>query len=286
MRILLTGAGGFVGRRLVPMLLAQGHRPHCVLRQATAMPDGATPVVANLAASGLATFDAPVDAVIHLAQSSRYRDFPGAVDDIFAVNVGSTARLLDLARRLGAKSFVLASTGSVYAGTDGPCREDAALHPGDFYAASKLAAELLLKPYHAHFPACALRLFTPYGPNQQNRLVPTLIDRVRRKAPVSLDGEADGLRLAAAYVDDVADTIIAAAEGGWDGVYNVAAPQPVSIGEIARTIGDVLGITPVFERTGRPEPAPLIPDLTRLAGKRSLQTFRGLESGLRSTIGG
>ena len=82
------------------------------------------------------------------------------------------------------------------------------------------------------------------------------------------------------YVDDVAATFQGAAEEGWPGTYNVAAPEPTCVRDIATTIGRLLGVAPIFERTGRPEPSPLIADLNRLATVRDPNKFRALDQGI------
>ena len=285
MRILLTGATGFVGGRLTSLLCDRGHELICLQRPGSSAPAGVTPLFGNLAHSEAIEALPPVDTVIHLAQSHQYRNFPVAAADILAVNTTSTAHLLDLARRAGVQQFILASTASVYSAGNGPCQEEARLQPNDFYAATKLAAETLLRPYARCFRTCALRLFTPYGPGQRNRLMPTLIQRVRERHPVTLDGEGGGLHLSVAYLDDVAATFQAAAEQGWQGTYNVAAAEPTCVQDIATTIGRLIGVAPVFERTGRPEPSPLVADLMRLAKLIDPYGFRSLEQGLVLTIG-
>jgi UDP-glucose 4-epimerase len=284
MRILLTGATGFIGRRLTSLLKDRRHEIFCLLRPGTPCVASVTPVFCDL--SRLASIEAfpSVDTIIHLAQSHQYRNFPVAAEDIFAVNTGATARLLDFARRAGVQRFILASTASVYSGCSARSREDAALQPDDFYAATKVAAEALLRPYARHYRTCALRLFTPYGPGQHTRLIPLLIERVRKRRPVTLDGQQGGLRLSVTYVDDVVGTFRAAAEEGWQGTYNVAAPEPTCVKEIASTIGRLLGIAPVFEHTGRPEPSPLVADLNCLAAMRDPGEFCPLDEGIRRTL--
>jgi len=284
MRILLTGATGFIGSRLTSLLIERGHELFCLLRPGAPCAAGATPLPCDLARyTAIETFPS-VDTVIHLAQSHQYRNFPAAAEDILAVNTLATARLLDRARQGGVRRFILASTASVYSVRCDPCQEDAPLQPDDFYAATKVAAEALLRPYARHYLTCALRLFTPYGPGQRNRLIPTLIDRVRERGPITLDGVEGGLRLSVTYVDDVAATFQAAAEEGWHGTYNVAAPEPTCVRDIATTIGRSLGVTPIFERTGRPEPAPLIADLNRFATVRGPDKFRSLDEGIGRTL--
>jgi UDP-glucose 4-epimerase len=284
MRILLTGATGFVGGRLSSLLGRRGHELICLQRWGSAGPTGVTLLHGDLAQSGSIAALPKIDAVIHLAQSAHYRNFPVAAADIFAVNSMATAHLLDLARRAGVQQFVLASTASVYSIRNGPCHEEARLQPDNYYAATKLTAEMLLYPYARYFRTCALRLFTPYGPGQRDRLVPTVFQRVRECQPVTLDGEAGGFRLSVAYVDDVAETFVAAVEKGWDGTYNVAASEPTSVQEIAATIGRLIGVEPVFSRTGRPEPPPLIADLVRLSELFDPRQFRSLEHGLALTV--
>ena len=158
------------------------------------------------------------------------------------------------------------------------------MQPDDFYAATKVAAEALMRPYASQYRTCVLRLFTPYGPGQRNRIIPVLIERVRERRPITLDGEQGGLRLSVTYVDDVVATFRAAAEEGWHGTYNVAAPEPTCVREIANTIGRVIGITPVFQHTGRPEPSPLVADLNRLAAMCDPGKFCSLDEGVRRTL--
>jgi hypothetical protein len=69
------------------------------------------------------------------------------------------------------------------------------------------------------------------------------------------------------------------------GPNNVAATEPTCVQDIAGTVGRLIAVTPVFERTGRPEPSPLIADLTRLAKLIDLCRFRSLEQGLALTMG-
>src|SRR5262249_44517057 len=73
---------------------------------------------------------------------------------------------------------------------------------------------------------------------------------------------------------------MAAAEQRWHGTYNVAATEPTCVQEIAATIGRLIGVEPVFARTGRPEPLPLIADLLRLSGLWDPRRFRSLEQGV------
>ena len=157
-----------------------------------------------------------IDTIIHLAQSHQYRNFPAAAADIFAVNTMATYTSLI--------SPVVRACNS-YPGFDRQrmfCHEEARLQPDNFYAATKLAAELYCLSTRAicERVRCAC---------SRNRPIPMSLQRVRESQPVTLDGDGGGLQLSVTYVDDVAATFTAAAEQGWQGTYNVAATEPTCV---------------------------------------------------------
>lgn len=292
--VLLTGASGLLGSRLGP-LLAANHRVTAIARRPA--PGGAPPgmrwVVQDLTDEAFSErLPSSVDVVIHLAQAATFREFPEKATETFAINVASTAQLLDWARRTGARQFVLASTGSVY--TDGsgrPHREDECLAISElssYYAASKLAGEALATSYRAHFAVLVLRPFVMYGPAQdRTMLIPRLIDSIRSATPVQLAGE-HGMKLNPIYVDDAAravDTVVATPRSG---VVNLAGPEVLSLREIADQIGDALGARPLFERVPRPAVA-VIGDTTKMTDMLGPPTtrFRDVVQELcRSAVGG
>ncbi|MBR0938042.1 NAD(P)-dependent oxidoreductase [Bradyrhizobium jicamae] len=283
MRVLLTGCTGFIGSRLGPRLVAAGHELFCVCRPLTSIGfgnkviwDGAAPIER----SGFPPF---VDVVIHLAQSRSYRAFPADSREMFAVNVGMTMWLLEWAARSGVKQFCLASSGAVYQPFSGLLKEDTAVAPADFLGASKLASEVVAKPFSGLFALNVLRLFFPYGPGQRDRLIPDLICRVRNRAPVQVTANGEGIRLVPTFVEDVVDVILASVTNCWSATLNVATPETVSIRQIANTIGLQLGVEPKFELVNRPA-ADIIPSLERLAGHFELNRFTRFEEGLRKTI--
>src|SRR5687767_3119548 len=96
MHVVITGAGGLVGSRLLDLLAGQ-HEVCAITRSADrADRHGVHWLRADLAADSLPPgLPTRADAVIHLAQSPHYRDFPEGALDVFNVNVASTARLLD-----------------------------------------------------------------------------------------------------------------------------------------------------------------------------------------------
>lgn len=282
MRVLLTGATGFVGQALNPRLAAAGHEVVAVTRRAAGLPGG---VRWDLASGEPAPSNLPerIDAVVHAAQSRDHRAVPGHAADMFAVNAASTAALLDYAARAQASRFCLLSTGTVYEPFDRGLAEDAALAPTTMLGASKLAAEVVAGPYASLFRLAVLRIFTPYGPGQVGRLVPNLGARVREGRAVQVSANGEGMRLAPIYVDDLVAIVLAALEAPWNGTFNVAAPQAVTLRDVAVIIGRHVGREPVFE-VGPGAALDLAPPTARLGSLFDLRSLSPLDQGLGRTL--
>lgn len=290
MHILITGASGFVGQALVQLALAKGHRVTALLRDGASVPAGTERLPHSLGSGKALTLPAGIDAVAHLAQSRAYRAFPGDAEEMYRVNVTGTHELLKAAAEAQISRFCLVSSGTVYEPFTVALREDAALSPASNLGATKLAAEVLAKPYGVLFPLSILRVFSPYGPKQKDRLVPDLIRRVRDGLAVTLPAEGGGMRFAPTFVDDLCEAMIVALAESWTGVFNVAAPEALSIEDVTRLIGKGLDREPIFVRSApadtKSAPPVVVPDLERLAERYDLTRFRSFAEGLRATLSG
>jgi nucleoside-diphosphate-sugar epimerase len=283
MRILITGGTGFVGSALGPRLAAAGHELFCVCRTGSSASFGETVVWDAESPFETSKLPAAVDAVIHLAQSRSYRDFPADSREMFDVNIGMTMSLLQWAARSGVKQFCLVSSGAVYEPFTGSLREDAALAPCSFLGASKLGSEIIARPFSGLFRLNTLRLFFPYGPGQRDRLIPDLIRRIRCSEAIHVTANDEGM-LVPTFVEDIVEVFVASVESSWTGTVNVATPEALSIRRIAELIGRQLGIEPKLEIVER-TPIDIVPDLDRLADRFDLCRFTRFEEGLRKTIG-
>ena len=155
MKVLVTGGTGYIGGALLPALLQRGHEIVGLARQLPeATTHGVTWIPCDLAAT-LPELPA-VDAIFHLAQANV--PVPQESEMMYQVNTCSTLRLLEHARRCGAKRFLLASTGNVYGWGSRPFVEGDPLRPQRLYPTTKVNAENLVRVYQEHFSTAILRM--------------------------------------------------------------------------------------------------------------------------------
>jgi nucleoside-diphosphate-sugar epimerase len=231
-----------------------------------------------------AILPAQADALIHLAQSDSYRDFPAGAADVFRVNVEAPATLMRWAVDAKVSRAVFASTGTVYEPFTGAMREDSPVFPTGYYGASKLACETLTLAYQGTMAVCQLRVFFLYGPGQETMMIARLIESVRAGGTLTLPKNSDGLVFVPTYVDDTARVFRRACEEGWTGIYNVASPQVVSFKELLDAVGRAVGKTPVVQRIDAPEPQRIVPDLQKLGAREPLGEFLTIDQGLARTL--
>ncbi len=284
-RLLLTGATGFAGRHALARLAAE-QEVWAVVRPGATRPG--VPGVHWLEADlglGFSTDDWPrrVDAVLHLAQSRHYREFPEKADDILAVNVDATLRLLEYARRAGAARFVHVSTGGVYAPQRGRIDETAPLAPRDFYAATKEMAEALVRRYSRIFATTVLRPFFIYGPAQAGMLVPRLLDRLLSGEAITIAGDP-GIRTNPTFVSDFVGAAVQALRSSATGAFNVAGAETVSIRELVERLGRAAGREPIIRAGPADVEGDLVPDARRMMHDLGYSCRVPLARGLAETV--
>ncbi len=225
-----------------------------------------------------------IDAIIHLAQSLNYNDFPDSAVDIFQVNTASTAHLLKYASNAGAKYFFYASTGSIYEPYQNPLDELTRVNPQSYYAVSKHASEQLLLTYQKHLTVCAFRLFFLYGKRNTRNLISRLVTCVDQGNPIQVEGPDGGLHFNPTHVDDVAQLIHRALIEKWSGITNVAAFESTTIQDVAILIGKLLDKKPQLQHIEEVTPPAMVPNLIRLKNRCPDVSFKSLEEGLILTL--
>lgn len=283
--VLVTGANGLLGRATLARI-ASARRVYGLVRAEPKRPppDGATMVVHDLRQAADPDLPEAPETIVHLAQSPRYRDFPEGALDVFEVNVASTQRLLDYARRSGVRRFVYASSGGVYGHSEAPFREDAPLCGEmdlNHYLAGKISSEILLRAYSREFITITLRLFFMYGPGQrETMLVPRLVNNVLQGQPILLQGP-NGMRANPVYVDDAAAAVAAALALTASDTVNVAGPQVLTMREIGVLIGEAIGRAPRFEYQPGARPRHLIGDTGKMGRVLGAPPRTGFAEGVK-----
>ena len=250
-KCLITGATGLIGKHVVSFL-KDNWELYALVRRGKNTPSHHTHYVKCDLAEEWSTEKLPttVDAVIHLAQSEHFREFPMQADRIFKVNVVSTLRLLKYSWHAGAKTFVLASSGGIYGhGEEGFREGDTILSKGGlgFYLGNKLCAEVLAENYIPYMNIIILRFFFVYGSGQRpTMLIPRLVKAVEEDQPIILHGK-DGLKMNPTYVTDAASAVCRSLELTESQKINVGGPEVLSLRQIGQQVGEVLHKDPAFD---------------------------------------
>ena len=216
-RVLLTGAGGFVGAVLARRLLADGHEVHALVKSATtrwrlaSIANDLRLVEVDLQdAEGVQRAASAIrpEVVYHLAAHGAY-PFQTDPDGIIATNILGTWNLVKALARTDYEVFVNTGSSSEYGFKDFAMRENDLLEPNSYYAVAKCAQTLLCQHVARteKRPITTFRLFSAYGPYEEpSRLVPTLIQRCLAGQDLSLVPPETARDFV--YVDDVVDAFL------------------------------------------------------------------------------
>lgn len=260
MRVLVTGAWGFVGRHAVRALAAAGHA--VIAADQCSAPNDSPPVagatrfdITDSKATQTLIADACPDAVLHLAGIAfvpRTAVEPGLA---FKVNVNGTLHILDACLRHAPTARILVvSTAHVYGSQTGeiPVDETAPLRPESIYAISKTAADQLALFYATrhNLPAMVARPNNHIGPGQAPQFVVAAfaaqVKAAARSAtpPVIATGNLTSRR-DFTDVRDVATAYRLLLERGKPGLaYNIGSGSQVTIGDTLKILCELAGIAP------------------------------------------
>jgi UDP-glucose 4-epimerase len=289
MKILITGATGFLGSRLIERL-AKGHEIWALSRRAPALSgSNVHALIQDLTAYKWADIlPKSIDAVIHLAQSSAFRDFPASAEEVYAVSAGATVQLLDWAHRSRARHFILGSTGGLYGSSNSAMSESWPIpdqrNQLGFYFAGKRSSELIASQYDGLLNVAILRFFFVYGSGQANEmLIPRLATKIRLGQPVSLQGD-DGIRINPVHVNDAVVAVERCLALDGSQVINIAGPQVVTLRAIAEMVGGYVGRQPVFAVDKIAVPNHYVADITRMSEMLGAPKI-GVRAGLAELLG-
>ena len=302
MRVLVTGAAGFLGSHLCDRLLAEGHR-------VVGMDNFLTGNPANIAhlrkhpsfqfvlhdVANFVEVQGPLDGVLHFASPASpvdYLDYP-----IQTLKVGSlgTHKALGLSRAKGAR-FLLASTSEVYG--------DPLVHPQPesywgnvnpvgprgVYDEAKRFAEALTMAYHRYhkLDTRIVRIFNTYGPRMRpkdGRVVSNFIVQAIKGDPLTVYGDGSQTR-SFCYVDDLIDGIVRLFERGGSDPTNIGNPHEFTVRQLAELVLRLTGSRSAIVEQPLPTDDPKVrqPDIRHARETLDWEPRVPLEDGLRRTI--
>ena len=301
MRIVITGAAGFIGSHLSERLLDMGH-------SVVGIDNLLTGDLANIAhltgrdfvfirhnVTNYINVEGPVDRVFHWASPASPIDYLEWPIPTLKVGALGTHNALGLAKAKGAR-FMLASTSEVYGDPlEHPQKETYwgnvnPIGPRGVYDEAKRFAEAITMAYHRYhgLDAKIVRIFNTYGPRMRvrdGRAVPNFIAQALKNEDVTIFGSGGQTR-SFCYISDLVSGIIALMESKENEPVNIGNPHEMSIEEMARVIIRMTGATSkiVFKPLPTDDPQVRQPDITRARTVLGWEPKVPLEQGLTATI--
>lgn len=289
MRVVVTGASGFIGGNVVPALREAG--AYVIgLSNGRPVPGADEWHACDVCDEAARQHVAAADVVVHLAALS---DASLSVHDPLQygrVNALGTLNVLEGARSSHA-FVVLASSQRVYKPAPAPLAEEEPMGPAEPYGFSKVVAEQWLQMFRQVYglPGVVLRLFSVYGPGQAppggtSGVASIFLHRALAGDELWVDGDR---RADLTYVADVARGILLAIEhrDRCGPVYNVATGVGTPLLELARLAVELTGSrSPIIVRPRSGQAGNLVADVTRARRELGYEAITGLREGLTSTL--
>jgi len=309
MKILITGAAGFIGSHLCDVLLSAGHYVIAMDNFITGSPENIAHLTGNKNfsfilhdVSNFIALPEKVDAVLHFASpaspnpASPY-GFPNLPIQTMKAGALGTHNTLGVARAFGAR-YILASTSEIYGNpTEHPQKETywGNVDPiglRSVYDEAKRFAEALTMAYHRYHDINTgiVRIFNTYGPRMRlddGRAVPNFLLQAIKKKPLTVYGDGDQTR-SFCYVDDLVDGIIRMMNSEIHEPVNIGNPQEITINELAETINGIFnnpaGVVYLKNKVAGKDPDRRQPDITRAVELLGWHPTIDLLEGLDRTI--
>jgi dTDP-glucose 4,6-dehydratase len=301
-RIIVTGAAGFIGSHLSEALLDGGHEVIGIdnlltgdLANITHLRDRNFEFIRHDVTQHI-DIDGPVDFVLHWASPASPIDYLELPIQTLKVGSLGTHNALGLALKKNAR-FVIASTSEVYGDPlEHPQKETYwgnvnPIGPRGVYDEAKRFAEAMTLAYHRYHGVDTriVRIFNTYGPRMRlrdGRAVPAFMSQALTGQDVTIFGDGTQTR-SFTYVSDLVGGVLRLMEVNTNEPVNIGNPHEVTIEEIARTIIRLVGSSSklVYRPLPVDDPKQRRPDITRARTLLGWEPKVGLEEGLLKTIG-
>lgn len=288
MRILLTGAAGFLGSHLSDRLIAEGHQVIGLDNFITGNKENLAHLAGNqyfnFIRHDVANFifvPGEVDYVLHFASPASPNPasplgYPNLPIQTLKAGALGTHNSLGVARAYKAK-FLLASTSEIYGDPlEHPQKETYRgnvdpIGSRSVYDEAKRFAEALTMAYHRfhHIDTRIVRIFNTYGPRMRlddGRVVPNFIQQALRNEPLTIYGDGSQTR-SFCYVDDLIEGIYRLMMSDYNEPVNIGNPEEINMLELAEVVNDLIGnnagtVIKMAQRLNN-DPQRRQPDITR-----------------------
>ncbi len=303
MRVLITGAAGFLGSHLADRFLAAGYDVVGMDNFATGSPDNIAHLVGNKHwafyehnVTNFIYVEGPLDGVLHFASPASPRDYLELPIQTLKVGSLGTHKALGLAKAKQAR-FLLASTSEVYGdplvhpqpehywGNVNP------IGPRGVYDEAKRFAEAMTMAYHRYhgLDTRIARIFNTYGPRMRvhdGRVVSNFIVQALKGEPITLYGDGSQTR-SFCFVDDLVEGIFRLFERGTSEPTNIGNPKEFTVHRLAELVVRLTGSRSKIVTEPLPEDDPKVrqPDIGRARATLGWEAQVPLEQGLAATIG-
>jgi dTDP-glucose 4,6-dehydratase len=302
MRVLVTGAAGFLGSHLCDRFLADGHRVVGMDNFLTGSPENIAHLVGNphfeFLEHNISTYSyvaGPLDGVLHFASPASPVDYLEMPIQTLKVGSLGTHNALGIAKAKGAR-FLLASTSEVYGdplvhpqpesywGNVNP------IGPRGVYDEAKRFAEAITMAYHRFHGVDTriVRIFNTYGPRMRpndGRVVSNFIVQALRGQPLTVYGDGSQTR-SFCYVQDEVEGIYRLFHQGDNLPTNIGNPGEFTVQQLADLVLELTGSSSPIDRRPLPEDDPKVrqPDLTKARAQLGWEPKVPLREGLGHTI--
>ncbi|MEX0935954.1 MAG: UDP-glucuronic acid decarboxylase family protein [Gemmatimonadota bacterium] len=302
MRIVLTGAAGFLGSHLAHRFLEDGHEVLGVDNLVTGSGDNVTWLqewdgfAFRLHDVSIPLFvKGPVDGVLHFASAASPVDYLELPIQTLKVGSLGTHNMLGLARAKRAK-FLLASTSEVYGDpevhpqVEGYWGNVNPIGPRGVYDEAKRFAEAMAMAYHRvhEIPVRIARIFNTYGPRMRpgdGRVVSNFVVQALRGEPLTVYGDGSQTR-SFCYVDDLVEGLVRLYDCDFVGPVNLGNPREYTVLDLARTVLSLVESRSGIEERPLPQDDPKVrrPDISLAQRLFDWTPEIGLQEGLQRTL--
>jgi dTDP-glucose 4,6-dehydratase len=302
LRIIVSGAAGFIGSHFCDYLLARGHSVVGLDNFLTGNPANvehlATEPRFRLIEQDITkpfSVEGGADCVVNMASPASPKDYLDHPIETLEVGSIGTQRMLELAREKGAR-FLLTSTSECYGDPlEHPQVESYwgnvnPVGPRSCYDESKRFAEAITMAYHRQYGLRSniVRIFNTYGPRMKlddGRVVPAFLDQALRGEPITVFGDGSQTR-SFCYVSDLVEGIHRLMLSGERYPVNLGNPNETTILEFARHIQRLTGSRSgiVFQPLPQDDPRQRRPDISKARELLGWEPVVSLDEGLKETI--